>query len=58
MGDAFLICEVVYFSVILVCDFFSCPVSRRRNCRFTLAPADDFNAEMIDCDALTSLNFG
>jgi hypothetical protein len=38
---------VVGDSVILVCDFLTRPVSRRRDSRFSFSPADDFNAQMV-----------
>ena len=41
-------------SVIFVCDGFACPVCRRRYCGFPFAPADDFNAQMVDCYGLAS----
>jgi len=44
-------------SVIFICDGFSRPISRRRYCGFTLAPAYDFNAAMIYCYRASSFPF-
>lgn len=52
MNNAALAGVVVGNSVIFVGDGFARPVCRRRNCGFSFAPADDFNAAMVDCDRL------
>jgi hypothetical protein len=41
-------------TVILVFDKFPRPISRRPDRGFAFAPADDFDAVMIDCDSLIS----
>jgi hypothetical protein len=42
MDNAAFACVVVGDTVILICDFFSCPISGSGNRRLALATADDF----------------
>lgn len=50
MGNATFAGVVMDFSVILVCDFLSRPVGCCRDSGLAFAPADDFDAQMVDGD--------
>jgi len=52
MRDAALTRVVMDEAVVLAGDFFAAAICRRRDRRFAFAPADDFNAAMIDCYGL------
>ena len=54
MDYAALSCEVVGFSVPLVCDFLAASVGGCCDCGFAAATADDLNAAMVDCYGITS----
>jgi hypothetical protein len=49
MDNAALFREIVCLAVKVIFDFFPRPVSRRRDSRFTFAPADYLYAQMIVC---------
>ena len=54
MDYAALSCEVVGFSVPLVCDFLAASVGGCGYGRLAFSPADNLNAAMVDCDSITS----
>jgi len=48
---------VMLYSVILISDFFTCTICRRRDCGLAFASADDFNTAMVDSDGMASFLF-
>ena len=56
MDYAALSCEVVGFSVPLVCDFLAASVGGCGYGGFAFSPADDLDAAMVDCDGITSVS--
>ena len=54
MDYAALSCEVVGFSVPLVCDFLAASVGGCGYGRLAFSPADNLNAAMVNCDSTTS----